>query len=468
MYDVPNWRKIIALGVLFIVTIWLATWLFSYLTTGKILVETPSQTSNVSVRRLSYSPQDDIKSATHRLSIRLKPGKYIISAGDHATGISKTITVQARRFDKYVLKQVAQTGVVEPVLAQDATSLTADDNQLLYVINGVLQKVDANGSVTQLSPLLIKDARWASPSMGVIQDGNNQLYTVLSGVISPLDTGVKISGDAFSDFSLSKSGRLAFTNGKDIYAGQLGQRFKKIYRSHDDKAKVTAQGDIVAIIEALKESIGGEVDEKQIVTIDSAGKKNSRPVKDIVRAEWSPNAKYLYVATEAGDYIYGRSLASSQSFDSQTLGATAWINDEQLAYSKGRALLVYQIGSHESRQLGQTDGDISLITLSADGSYIYMVSRAATNPEPLISRFGLRGQATVKNIQALRAFLPEEVGACQLDYVNFKRPFITIKYPDGLVLPENCAKSAEGQLKYYDLNPADFGFVTSPIPSNGD
>lgn len=469
-----SWRKLVLWGLLLILGVWFLMWLFSYLTLGRVTVETSKKTDTVSVRKLSYSPSEaeTIKSAQHSLSIKLSPGQYIISAGNRNLGTSKTITVKARQSSKYLInpKQI-KSSTSEPVLSNGANSIAVDSSKLVYLStqnSTGLYMIDANNKIQRLDDhLQLREASWASPDLGVLQDNNNKLYVVRGSVVAPLDLPVNIPSFESSSFSLSESGMLAFTKDRDVYAGQLGQSYKKIYRSVDPKARVSAIGSKVAIIDASQESgVSGEEDNKKIVVIDSSGRKVQKEVQNAVRINWSPSGKYLYVATEVGDYLYTSSLNRIQTIDSQTVGAITWLNDNQLAYSKGKYLWLYNVVAASAQQLGYVSGgSITLAATSSDESYIYVVAGSATDPSnSQISRFGLKNQSVPSYLQTLNIFLPEDIGVCRVGYINFVHSTITVQYPAGATLPENCVKAAKGELRNYNIDASRLQFDATPKP----
>lgn len=459
-------RKVVIWGVAGLVLFFVLVFVFRLLTTGSITVTTNSRSGIVSLKSLNAAADStNIKSAKHTLSLRLKPGQYLISAASHNSGVSKVVTVKARQSTSYTLT-IPTPALAEPVIPDNATSLVADSQQLFYVNSGgILNRLDTSNNIQDGYGSLsnIKAAVWSSTALGVIQTTDNSLYIVSNGSVQALQPPVKIPGSASSHIDLSRDGTLVFTNGGDVYSGKIGQIYKHIYKSGDQKVRVAAGGKNTAIIEALNKGKGGEGNDR-VVVIDISGNKTVKEM-GAQQAGWSPSGKYLFVADKnGGNYVYDSSLKLVRTLVSTPFGAFTWTNDDALAYGLGSGLWLYSVSGGQAYGISNMNGDaVRLISASSDGSYIYVVTdfsgQAGTGR---VWRVGLKNQSVPNYLQALNVFLPENVGVCALSYVNFTKPVITAQYPAATTTPDFCTNAAKGEIQYYGLNSDKFSFSATP------
>jgi hypothetical protein len=465
-------RRIIAGGILAILAIFALTWLYHYFFFGKISVKTSVKTNIVKITRISADKSETF-SEQHQggTSLRVKPGTYSVSVyrASSTYGITRTVKVKARQNVKLTLDPPAMINV-EPVAGRAVSSVYATNDQLFYLdsISGLIVHVDSGGKTTNPIPnVRFKSVQWISPKLAVGQSTDNNAYLIQNNVASLLPP----NNDPAASYTLSAAGKLYASTLGNVYGSTPGSphalyaggNFKKIY-SPGTPTRLIPGGDNLAVIETGK---GGE-GTNSLAVVDASGKVTEKNI-DTSLVAWSPNGKYLAVSINGNYAVMTPKLSQTKLFAAQQSAAVVWSDDDTILYSIANQLWKYSISQGQSEQMTAlgAGNNITGIFLSSDKKYAYLATSAVdSDGDGQLLRVGLNGQTFDKSLKALSAFLPEDVGVCSFNYVNFIKPIITVSYPEFQTDGSLCVASAKGQLRDYGLNPDSFSYSVSATTDN--
>ena len=441
-----------------VLVIFTATWLVNYFTTGKITLTATTKGASAKIAR--YDKGDTpLAEAVSKVSARVKPGRYRLTVFDHSYSTTKVVDIKAKQSLKFSLG-LSKPVQPEPVYGKGSSSIAADASQLLFVdSSGRLSRIDSGSNVAVLDVLhSLKAVRWANTSFGITRDTTGSFYTVNAGHLSPLSLPFHSTGGSSVSYDVSPSGVIYLSNGQAVYSNSAGG-FRQIYSSGDNyNAGLFAGKKGVAIIE--KDS---ETNKSSLVVVGVDG-KTARKNLDLNQAAWSPDGTRVLTRNRSGATILDGSLDEVASIRQSGTDHYLWLNDDKVAYTIGSQLWTYAVGAAQTSQIAtlSNQGVIQELSLNHDGSYLYMAGGQAVDENgskaTQLFRIGLKGQAADNSLAALNVFMPETVGICSIDYVNFVRPVITVSYPDLETTPELCVSAAKSELKYYDIDPARFQY----------
>ena len=464
-------RKILLALIVFIVAIFVIIQLYIYLTSGYISITTGSS-DYARIQGVAGHGKSSLvsKQAQGRLSIRLLPGQYEVSASDeHGFGaISRVITLKARQRLHYSLMPNKPT-YPQPVYGGSIHGLAADGSQLLFVDGGdnsLKATSSSSGTLAMLSgpDQNIVSAKWSTVGLGMAEDNNNALYLVSNNALTPIKLPFNSGSNQFLGYDIAKNGQTYISNSKDLYAGSMGNNFKKIYSSSNGFRLVAAATGKVAVAGG---NVNSQADEGGTATsastntgyvtvINSAGKVHEmrRFASSIA---WSPDGNYLLVSGASGNAVFDSSLHQVASMSVNNAALLTWLNNNDLLYSIDSQLWLYSIKTGQSEKLTALAMNDSLTAIypSSDGSYVYFSADNGEQAE--LYRLGLAGQASNNSLTSLSIFLPETLGSCHLNYLDFNQPLFLIAYPPG-ISAQNCQSLAQGELKTYGLDVTQFHY----------
>lgn len=464
-------RRIIAGFILVVVLIFAALWLYHYFFFGKISVKTGTDSNIVKITRISVNESSTFsKQGQGSTSARVKPGTYSVSVyrASSTYGITRTVKIKARQSIKLSLDPPAMLGV-EPVTGRAVSSVYATDSQLFYLdsLSGLIGHVDAGGKFTNPLPnLRFKNVQWVSPNLAVGQTTDNNAYLIRNNVASLLPPNSDIS----ASYVLSATGTLYAGMVGNVYVSTAGSpqsfyaggNFEKIYSPGTPTRLIPGKGNL-AVIE-----IGKRESANSLAVVDSSGKVTEKDI-DVSQAAWSPDGKYLAVALNGNYIIMTPKLSQVKVFSAQQSSAVVWLDDDTILYNSSNKLWKYSMSKDQSEQLTSLSAgnNITGIFLSSDKKYVYLATSSAdTDGDGQLLRLGLANQSFDKSFKALAAFLPEDVGSCSLNYINFIKPALTISYPKFETDGSLCVSAAKSELKTYGLNPNSFSFSVTAVAEN--
>ena len=448
-------RKIAILFLAGVAFLWFLIWLYGYLATGKITVKTNDDKNFISIEDVHSTANTFNKPVTqsNELTKRVKPGKYMVyvsnQAGHNTT--SKVVSVKARQKVE-LTPNPSEVSSAEPVYGGSASSISADSANLFFI-----DGADSSLALANVSGLsypfhnIYKKIEWLTPGEGVGQGIDGSLFYIKNGQ----EQAIALPFGGVEGFSLAKNGDLYISKNKNVFVGGVGGEFKKIYTTSGGSLKLSAALDKLTIVSI----VGGEDEKTTLETISKQGKLLNKQEQGVRSAQWSPDGKNLAVISQGKVILYDSNFKQKLTITTPS-SVLVWRNNHSLAYDQGNSILLLDTQTGLSNQLvsGPTGSSTSNITFSEDGNYLYFNS--VTDDGGQLNRANLDNKDR-QSSDALSAFLPEKVGICELNYINFVKPILLISYPEDSTLPENCIKSAKDELRYYDINPGDFNFQVS-------
>jgi hypothetical protein len=464
-------RKILLAFIVFVVAIFVILKLYIYLTSGYISVDTGG-TDYVQIQGVAGHGKSSLvsKQAQGRLSIRLLPGQYeILVSDEHGFGaISRVITLKARQRLHYNIMPNKPT-YPQPVYGGSINSLAANASQLLFVDGGdhsLKATSSSSGTLAMLSGphQNIVSAKWSTVGLGIAEDKNNALFLVSNNALSPIKLPFNNSRNQFLGYDVAKNGQTYIINSKDLYAGNLGNNFKKIYSSSNGFRLVAAATDKVAVASG---NVTPQVDEggaatsagtnPGYVTVINGASKAHEIRRFASSIAWSPGGNYLLVSGVSGNAVFDSSLHQVASISVNNAALITWLNNNDLLYSIDSQLWLYSIKTGQSEKLTALAMNDSLTAIypSSDGSYVYFSADNGEQAE--VYRLGLAGQTSNNSLTSLSIFLPETLGSCHLNYLIFNQPLFLITYPPGSSA-QNCQILAQGTLQTYGLDVSQFHY----------
>jgi hypothetical protein len=458
--------KIVLLLALFLCAVFVVLWIYKYFNTGKIILQTNAANAYV---RINYINQDGSAPSVaaaqkeQKLTARVRPGSYVLTAFSPLSSSSKTVNVKARQSLRISLN-LPGVGPVTPVYGSSVKYPVTSASEVLFLDRaGHLSRINSQNQPQVLDTThSLKSAQWLNTSLGATQDTSQNFYLVKNGVLSAVTAPFQVSGSPSSSYALAPDGTLYLSNGQTVYKSSVDGSFTQIYSSGNNyNVSLAASNESIAVIE--KNSKTGF---SSAVIVTSSGKILRNNVQAIAAA-WSTDGSYLLLASDTGNNIWNNSYRKVAPLPQKAAANFAWNKDNVLLYTAGNQLFAYNVSSKQGNQIARipNNGSIEGISLS-DDSYIYMVAKqrnsVAEGSSNQLFKIGLKNQKPPKYVQSLSVFLPETIGVCLLNYINFTKPTITVSYPNFLPTPERCVIAAKKELSQYDSNPDKFEFSLSP------
>ncbi|HVI60603.1 MAG TPA: hypothetical protein VM535_00420 [Candidatus Saccharimonadales bacterium] len=473
-----NYKKILIVGVSVLVLAIAALWTYRYLTSGTITVVSANANDTVIVSEVVTGQSKNaskIKEGTRKLKVRVPAGQYEVTVASQMSAVKKVISIEKRQRVSINLNPPAVI-TPEDVLGAGASSVAADATQLFFIDTSTkfLTRVDAANNRQVLNDKnQFVSAQWVSAGNGAALSRDSKLFAITNGVLAEiaLPFSTTYEDETQTAFAMAPNGQLYVSHGHDVYV-RAGAGFTKIYTSKFDLLRLSASNNRLAIAYNGNDPAEGTEDATTgpsaatLTLIDSSGKAVSQKTgQKAYRAVWSSSGKYLLAQSDYEITVYDQSLRAVKTLPADDSVGVVWLNDNEFIYGVRGSLWKANLASNQSGTVAQINGgNISELAVSFDGAYVYMSSAAGDKSE--LTRLGLKGQQPPKYLQTLSVFLPEKVGVCSLNYINFTRPTLTVSYPSSGTIPEQCVRAAKIELKYYGLDPNKFGFTSTAYNAN--
>ncbi len=468
MNNNEKYRKLLIGFLPALILIVLGFWIFSYLNSAEITVSSNSATNYVSIIPIINGEQVNNK-AQHRIhiiSLRVKPGSYAISAFNKVSSVSRVINIKAHQNLSFNL-DVVTASAPEPVYGNSITGLNATTNQLVFLdSDNLLTGIDANNNVTKIFPdTRLYDLKWSSQTLGIARDENKNIYLINNLNVTKLNLPFAVSSNLGVSYGVSNGGNVYVSQGTAIYKGSLGGNFQKIYSSNEAIESMSVSNGFVAVV--VSKNASSPDPTNSILLINDGGKivRNSYDANQVL---WSPDGKYMLASGQSGFIILNSSLNQIASIPSITANNFSWGADDNLFYSQVATLWTYIVNQSQSIKLADMPAKAAIVGVFSDDSnqYIYV---AATGTNTLnnnsssasqLLRVGLKGQSFSGTLTSLSAFLPETLGYCAINYINFTHPTIQSEFPF-TGSQQNCQSLAQGELQTYglDINSFNYNFI---------
>jgi hypothetical protein len=442
-------------------------WLYQYLTKGSVTVTTFGPNDFVSVTQIKSGRRDTGHSIQkqHRLSVRVKPGSYEISAFNRSVSTARTITVKARQHLNFNLA-ISSPAIAEPVYGEPVSDVYPGSSSLQFLNNdhhlGILS---ADGSISIVSPdKTLYGIKWASAQIGIVRDSLNNLYVINGGSLVPASLPFAPDKNKSLSYSVSTSGQIYVSQGNVVYKYSAGG-WSQAYGSSRSILNLAANDNGVAVIEGSADK--NPDGEGEIVLIDGAGHAKHTGI-DGQGIDYSRSGRYLSVLNDQGLNIYGNDLVKLGSLPLAGSAVYAWGIKDQFYYSQGGSIWIFNIGSRLSKQLSSAPGQARIggIYTGDSSDYVYFsADRVGVNADPgstQLFKAGLSKPGSDSSTGGISAFLPASLDECYMDYVNISRPVITLE-PFSNSLAGGCLGSAKSKLAQYGIDPNKFSFYMRPV-----
>ncbi|HEX5797558.1 MAG TPA: hypothetical protein VFX86_04165 [Candidatus Saccharimonadales bacterium] len=415
-----NIKRLLVLAslVLFFALIW---FFVRYFTTGKLVIETNDKNTLIMLQEVSGDGKPAAE-ATGSLSTRISPGEYIATAQNGDSFAKRIIDVKTRQTSVYDLDPVAHK-VLEPVLADGASAVSADSKKLFYLdpISMQLSGLNSKNEVSRLSGQRFINAEWAG-FFGLAKTRDNNLFTATSEGIEPLDTKVFYSLTDEIDYAVSSKNKVFVAYGTHIYSGEPGKKFKRIYTTKSNQPSIFARAGNLAIIDKSK-------NQTKVVVIDSSGRAVEKNL-DADTLSWSTSAKYLFIKTPAQGLIYDKGMGLVAKIPQAGASDPTWLDDYTLFYGIDHHLWVYNLVSGEAKTVAAVPREGAVKQISVDGrSYLYVTAEVNEGSKSLVLlRVGLKNQRVNPDALRLHGIFPQNQDNCHIGYVNFSgKPAMIIR-----------------------------------------
>jgi hypothetical protein len=466
-------RKYFLQAALLLIAVLVMVKLYTYLTTAQVSISSPGQTDYVKIEGTLQKGKSSLVStqAQQHLSARVRPGQYEASVSDqHGFGISlRIITVKARQKVSLTLSPT-RPGYPEPVYGGDVAGLVADSSNLFFVdkLNSQISGASASsGQLFSLTNQRIVSAKWATTNLGIAQS-DDSLYLINNG--SVVSMSLPFNFDQQVVYDAARNGKTYIGDGGDLFAGDLGTNFKKIYSAGGNGIhSVAAATNKVAIAVGTRSPVadeGGAIDRSSGTSFVAVVNERGRAVKKSLFANnlsWSPTEKYLLVSGASGNIIYDDSLRQITNVPVNRAELMNWYSDDQLLYSVDSQLWIYSLTNHQAEKITALPAGDSITSIYRDqaGAYVYF---AANNGEMAeLYRIKVFGGPQKSPLTALSIFLPEALGSCNLNYLNFSQPTLLITFPN-TASSDNCELVTQNELRNYNLDPSKFQYQLMELP----
>lgn len=462
-------KRYLAYGIAGLLLLWVLVWLFHYLNTGLISVTVSGSQNSVTITGVGDTkgmPNNTYrKQATGHLSVRLPSGMYLISAQGHVWTTNKIVTLHARQKLNYTFKQ-SPVATPEPVTGTNASDISADDSQLFYINPDVpgLYKIDGQNNSTPVNSdggVALRSVKWADTGYGVGQDDSGNLYVVNDVSIAPLKTPSGFSLSKKINYAVTESRQIYLSIDRDIYLGTDNGNFQRIYTATLPPVRLIPSSSNLGIV-TLDNG-------RPVMTIVTPGGKllNKSGVDGSV-AVWSPDGKKLALnALEGSGEILDSALNRIAVLPNSSNG-DVWLNNNTLLYGSGNMIWSYSLDTKDSVLIASLapGNSINEVSLDKNSHYVYLAVQNSSGGAEL-DRVGLLGQKVPGFIYQLDVFFPKNVGACNINYVNFASlAALSVTAQDSMTA---CQGLVQTELIYDRLNPSELrvDYVNSaPVSSD--
>lgn len=476
--NAPLLKKWLFGTVIFVILLVVGLWAYRYLSTGLISVKSTNSGDYVSIEGILKQGKNSLvsKQARQQLTVRVKPGSYQLSVYDkHGfSGSSRVVSIRARQHLSYTLSVSSAAAYPEPVYGNSVTGLVADQSRLTFVdtADSSLRTISTDDVLSPISDLIIKSARWSKPGLGAAQSNSNGLYVVRDGSLTPVKLPFRVSLEQTVNYDVSSREELYVSEGGNVYVSGYNDAFKKLFSAPDRFRLIAAGPGKVALagggVTAQADEGGSarqtKTDQSYIYVVSDNGQttKTSWPATSI---SWSPNGTYLLTAGPGGNVIFDGSLHKKYTISVNNADLVTWLTDDELLYSIDSQLWLYSIKSQQAEKITALPrGDsITAIYPSADSHYAYFTSDNGEKRQ--LFRVPLNGQAVNTALTALSVFMPETLGGCSLNYINYVKPTIIVNYPAGTTA-DKCSTVVQAEAAYYGVG--SDGLVYQFSPSQGE
>jgi hypothetical protein len=407
--------------------------------TGEVIVNTNDPGNAISITSFdNQTTQND----TGSLDATLPPGSYTVTVTGKQLSASQLVTVSAGHVTRITLNP-GKLGDAEPVTDLAAGNVAADSAGLRFTAGGSLIAVGAgNSEQVQDTANGFTRVSWAGPAYGVGKSKTGQLFVINGSQITPFSTPVSTAS-----FSLAPNRLLYISDGSQVFAGNPGGSFKKLFQASGSITILAASNAAVA----ASEGPAGAPNNNLVRTITSDGSVHDRTFSSY-QAAWSPSGKYLVVSGDETTIVTDAALNQVASIPATNVTSPVWLDDNTAFYGVGSGLWRFDRPSGRSNLLASMPGGayVTSISPSAGGDFVYLVLQSSSHSGDDVvhlDRLGLHGQAASAAAVSLSALLPNPIGPCTVGYLNFSKTTVDVRGPAGSAAA--CTQAAQSFLAPY-------------------
>lgn len=428
-YPVDNrphlFRRLLIIVALLVVAALFATWLISYLTTGKLVITTSDQSATIVLNHQNTK----VEQATGSLQASLHSGQYTVTITANSSSISRVVEVKSRSTAHYNLLLTNPVGV-EPVSNTTASSIVASASTLYFLNStGNLCAIDAaNNQRVINSTVDFQTIKWVDTTFGIGVTSSGAFYTISNGAVAPLNVTAPSSGGN-PVYAVSPDHRVYVAYGPSVY-GVVGGSTHKIYQASGDVTALAASSSNLAVLVSPDNvNPASKAASATLSILTPSGSLLHQNSSDAFAASFSPSGKYLALANAngAGGEIVDPSLKTISIMPTPNITNPTWLDDTTLFYDDNDQIWRYNLSSSSAQLIANTPlgKAVTELSISDDKAYVYLGSLLINN-SPVIERVGLRNQPVSPTLYRLQSIMPYASSGYFMSLVNFTKTTVLV------------------------------------------
>lgn len=460
-----NTRRLLAYAVLGAVIIGIVAWLANYLSTGTIQINSANKNDTITLQKTSGGPPLT-RIATGSLQATIKHGRYTATVRNGLKTTIQIITFDSGHRSFHYSISLSDLQAVETVSYQSAQNVAASSSNMVYLGSNpnILYRIDNRNSLQNInSTQEFKFVAWANPSFGAGQGSDGQLYTISGNSVRPLKVPFPYGGKAVN-VAVSPDKKIYVSYGSAVYVGGQSGNFKKIYTASSEVPALSAGVSGVAVSDSKYGARASGVSKPLLAIINTTGKVTKKNI-EAERVEWSPDGRHVAVVNQASPVVYDAVLRQITVIPTMAaVGQFGWTNNGILSYTSSYQFWTYDMTRQMTRLLADvpTTDSINGLSVSSDGSYIYINTLNPFTFNYAIKRIGLKNQQIPAYVDKLQKILPQNLSNYSINMVNFSGTPVILVQP-GVGTPSgNSTQAAQSQLQAQGIDTAQLRFEQGP------
>ncbi len=440
--------------------------LWNYLRFGSISVVTDNG-NTITISELPGGSKNGqklfSKTAKERLSVRVSPGKYIVSVSNKASYINKAVTVRAGEDNEYNLNPSKETGL-EPVIGMLANSMYPSNQGLSFIESGsgiLFRITDANRLIQVSNIAGFQRAEWSDYGIGAAEDSKGNIYRLVGDDVRKISLPGPFTVN--KTFCVSPDGTIYIIKKDGIYAAGASEKPRYVGGWEDSALPfIAASNKRLAIIvpPPNDSSADKQMEEPFVEIIDKSGNLKAKKNLSALAGSWSPDGTKLILTDFYGNTgIYNERLELLKTLPNIQVLKAAWANNEKVVYTTDNRVWLYSIKDGLSRAFSSLPLGLSVVSISINKGSGQVYLSGGGEEKSGIYRFSLSGEedSGLDSIKKLAVFLPVALDSCRISYINFsEKPSIILQ-----TTPKNksvCISQTDIELTQDGLNRKDFDF----------
>lgn len=357
--------------------------------------------------------------------------------------------------------------ISEPVTSFGAGGISASATALRFIDRNVaehpLYNVDSGGNVTLLDQnTTYTNVRWADPTFGIgygLDKNNNYVIRLVQDnevrpVIAPFAVDIKTS------YGVAPNHTWYLSDGHTVYRANGDGSFTKVYSNQDLVTIISASNDALLLSQKNDQSAR----EGSLIILHANGEKYQIE-GGAYEAAWSPSGDKLVTSGDTSK-IFDAKFKEVAKLPSGNFLSPVWLNDNTIFYAVNNKVMRYDIDTGKASTLLSFDsvtGTPSQIVVSKEKDYVYVAIQKGGDRSGIsfrLERISLNNKqpASTAPAQELNLLIPNTVKGCSLNYMNFARFSILLKYQSGITA--DCTPAVRSYLTSYDIPLQDITFQT--------